>query len=144
MKPTILFCVATDSFYFLFLTYLFILACLTPGLDTALNLIKIGSTVAFIASRLFIYCYLFENINIQRELVNFSIYSCNWTKMDLKFKKLLLFTMRMNDANQMVIKASPKKIINLQLFANIISTSFNMVPVLLKITNSENHKSQET
>ncbi|XP_026807158.1 odorant receptor 46a-like [Rhopalosiphum maidis] len=124
--------------------YLFILVSLTPRSDTALNLIKIGSSVAYIASRLFIYCYLFENINIQRELVNFSIYSCNWTKMDLKFKKLLLFTMRMNDANQMVIKASPKKIINLQLFANIISTSFNMVPVLLKITNSENHKSQET
>ncbi|XP_026807464.1 odorant receptor 46a-like [Rhopalosiphum maidis] len=133
-----------DSFYFIILMYLFILACLTPGLDTALNLIKIGSSVVYIASRLFIYCYLFENINIQRELVNFSIYSCKWTKMDLKFKKLLLFTMRMNDANQMVIRASPKRIINLQLFANIISTSFNMVPVLLKITNSENHKPQES
>ncbi|XP_026805373.1 odorant receptor 2a-like [Rhopalosiphum maidis] len=133
-----------DSFYFIILTYLFILVCLIPGSETALTLIKIGSSVVYIASRLFIYCYLFENINIQRELVNFSIYSCNWTEMNLKFKKLLLFTLRMNDANQMVIKASPKKIINLQLFANIMSTSFNMVPVLLKITNSENHKSQET
>ncbi|XP_060849780.1 odorant receptor 46a-like [Rhopalosiphum padi] len=142
MKPTILLSVAMDSFYFIILTYLFILVCLIPGSETALTLIKIGSSVVYIASRLFIYCYLFENINIQRELVNFSIYSCNWTKMNLKFKNLLLFTLRMNDANQMVIKASPKKIIDLQLFANIMSTSFNMVPVLLKITNSENHKSQ--
>uniref|UniRef100_A0A2S2PEN4 Uncharacterized protein n=1 Tax=Schizaphis graminum TaxID=13262 RepID=A0A2S2PEN4_SCHGA len=133
-----------DSLYFLLWAYLLILACLKPGSETVLNLIKMGSSVVFIASRLFIYCYLFENINIQRELVNFSIYSCNWTKMDLKFKKLLLFAMRMNNANQILIRASPKKIINLQLFANILSTSFNMVPVLLKTTNSENHKSQET
>ncbi|KAF0706717.1 odorant receptor 46a-like, partial [Aphis craccivora] len=53
-----------------------------------------------------------------RQLVNFGIYTCNWTKMDLKFKKLLLLTMQMNNANRMVIKASPKKVINLQLFAS--------------------------
>jgi len=39
--------------------------------------------------------------------------------MNLKFKKLLLLSMQMNDANQMLIKASPKKIINLQLFASV-------------------------
>jgi len=39
--------------------------------------------------------------------------------MDVKFKKLLLLAMRMNDANQIVLKVSPKKIINLQLFANV-------------------------
>jgi len=48
------------------------------------------------------------------------MYSSNWTMMDLKFKKLLLLAMRMNDANQIVIKASPKKIINLQLFVNVL------------------------
>jgi len=56
---------------------------------------------------------------MQRELVNLSLYSCNWMKMNLKFKKLLLLAMQMNDANQMMLKASPKKIINLQLFANV-------------------------
>uniref|UniRef100_A0A2S2PVC2 Uncharacterized protein n=1 Tax=Schizaphis graminum TaxID=13262 RepID=A0A2S2PVC2_SCHGA len=120
MKPTILLNVAVDSFIFIVLTFMFIIVYLTPKSDTTLNLIKIGTSILYLASRLFIYCYLFENINIQRELVNFSIYSCNWTKMDLKFKNLLLCTLRMNDANQMVIKATPKKIINLQLFANVL------------------------
>ncbi|KAE9531902.1 hypothetical protein AGLY_010104 [Aphis glycines] len=92
--------------------------CMTPGSDTVLTLIKIGSTVLYITARLFIYCYLFDSINKKRELVNYSIYCCNWTKMDLKFKKLLLLTLQMNDANRMVIKASPRKIINLQLFAS--------------------------
>ncbi|CAH1736833.1 unnamed protein product [Aphis gossypii] len=142
MKSTMLLNIVIDSFFSMIFTYLFILVCLTPGPDTLLPLIKIGSSVVYITGRLFIYCYLFDSINIKRESVNYSIYSCNWTKMDLKFKKLLLLTMQMNDANRMVIKASPRKIINLQLFASIMSMSFNMVPVLLKITNSENHKSQ--
>jgi hypothetical protein len=39
--------------------------------------------------------------------------------MDLKFKKLLLLTMRMNDANNLMIKVSPKKVVNLQMFTNV-------------------------
>jgi len=39
--------------------------------------------------------------------------------MDLKFKKLVLLTMRVNDANQIKMKASIKKIVNLELFANV-------------------------
>lgn len=54
------------------------------------------------------------------ESVNFSIYACNWMKMDLKFKKLVLLTMRMNGVNQLMLRASPRKIINLQLFFSVI------------------------
>ncbi|CAI6346650.1 unnamed protein product [Macrosiphum euphorbiae] len=89
--------------------------------DVALTLLKLGSTAYYISLELYIYCYLFDNMNIQRELVNFSIYSANWTQMDLKFKKLLLLAMRMNDANNLVIRATPKKIINLQIFASVLT-----------------------
>jgi len=47
------------------------------------------------------------------------MYCSNWMMMDLKFQKLLLLAMRMNNADHIAIKASPKKIINLQLFANV-------------------------
>lgn len=57
---------------------------------------------------------------LQKESINFEIYSCNWTALDLKLKRLLLFTMQMNNTNQLKLKASPKKIINLQLFANVL------------------------
>jgi len=40
--------------------------------------------------------------------------------MDLKFKKLLLLTMEMNNANKLMIKASPTKIVDLQTYANVI------------------------
>jgi len=54
------------------------------------------------------------------QYVNTGIYSCDWTKMDVQFKKLLLLTMQMNNSNNLVIKASPKKFVNLQLFANVL------------------------
>lgn len=46
--------------------------------------------------------------------------------MDLKFKKLLLLTMQMNKANEIMMKASMKKIINLQLFASV---GINVLPI---------------
>jgi len=56
--------------------------------------------------------------------MNFAIYSCNWTKKDFKFKKLVLLAMRMNDASQIIIRATPKKIINLQMFASVLICYF--------------------
>lgn len=39
--------------------------------------------------------------------------------MDLKFKKLLLLSMQMNDADKLMIKATPTRIINLELFVKV-------------------------
>ncbi|XP_060876717.1 uncharacterized protein LOC132949713 [Metopolophium dirhodum] len=95
-------------------------------------------TVASNSASIILLTYRF----IVRELVNYSIYCCNWTQMDLKFKKLLLLAMRMNDANNWVIKATPKKIVNLQIFACIMSMSYNVVSVMVKITNTKNNISE--
>lgn len=54
------------------------------------------------------------------------MHSCNWTMMDLKMKMLLVFAMRMEDANKMMIKITPKKNINLRLFCRVsIDNSYN-------------------
>lgn len=39
--------------------------------------------------------------------------------MDLKFKKLLLSSMQLNDADKLMVKATPTKIINLELFVKV-------------------------
>jgi len=39
--------------------------------------------------------------------------------MDLKFKKLLLLAMQMNDANKLTLKITPKRIVNLHFFINV-------------------------
>lgn len=57
---------------------------------------------------------------MQKQSVNFAIYSCDWTKMNLKFKKLLLFSMQTNHVNKILLKASPRKTVDLQLFLNVL------------------------
>lgn len=47
------------------------------------------------------------------------MYSCNWVDMNLKFKKLLQLVMSINNADKFIINITPKKIVNLQLFANV-------------------------
>lgn len=59
------------------------------------------------------------------------MYFCNWTNVDLKFKKLVLLNMQINDANQIAMKVSTKKIVNLQLFASV-STNLLTNKILLK------------
>jgi len=54
--------------------------------------------------------------------------------MDLKFKKLLLLSMRMNDANNMMIKVTPRKVINLNFFINV-SFSFKLYFMFLIRSN---------
>lgn len=58
---------------------------------------------------------------MKRESINLGIYSCNWMYLNSKLKKILLLTMQINNANQLMIRASPNKIVNLQLFANVIN-----------------------
>lgn len=60
------------------------------------------------------------------EAVNIGMYSSNWVNMSVKEKKLLLLAMRMNNAIHIQIRASPKKLINLQLFANVINNFSNL------------------
>lgn len=56
--------------------------------------------------------------------MNFSLYSCNWTPMELEFKKLLLLTMKMNESNKLNIKLTAKILINMELFATVCKVIF--------------------
>lgn len=51
--------------------------------------------------------------------MNFALYSSNWTDMNIKFKKLLLFTMRVNNAENLKMKISINRIVNMKMFADV-------------------------
>ncbi|XP_060881539.1 uncharacterized protein LOC132953015 [Metopolophium dirhodum] len=96
------------------------------------EIMKIVMTVSNVTMEVFIFCYLFELIDNKKEDVNFGLYSCNWTGMDIKFKQLLLMSMKMNNANRLKLKASPDITINRPFFANVIHTCFKIVSVLIQ------------
>ncbi|XP_060834790.1 uncharacterized protein LOC132917852 [Rhopalosiphum padi] len=68
---------------------------------------------------LYLTCYLFSIVNYQKESMNFALYSSNWTDMNIKFKKLLLFTMRVNNAENLKMKISINRIVNMEMFSDV-------------------------
>lgn len=62
---------------------------------------------------------LINVILLQKDSINFALYDSNWTEMNIEFKKLLLHTMRMNNAYNFKLKATTKQIVNLELFTNV-------------------------
>ncbi|XP_015368728.1 PREDICTED: uncharacterized protein LOC107165144 isoform X1 [Diuraphis noxia] len=124
VKPIVLMHVAICSSLMIMLSNSFIMVFLSTGSFTykTINLFKIGSGIVHLCGQLFLYCHLFDNMNLK-------------TNMDLKLKKLLLFTMQINDANHVRMKVSTKKIVNLQLFASVLMTSYNIVSVMVKTMN---------
>lgn len=106
--------------------------------------VKLLITSLFLCVELFFYCYFLEKINekviyyctifvihiafclcllnvmfLQKESVKFGIYSCNWTVMDLKFKKLVLLALTLHDCMSLQIKITPLKVINLRFFSSV-------------------------
>lgn len=62
---------------------------------------------------------IFFNFVFQKESVIFALYSSHWTEMDLKCKKLILLTMKMNNAHKQKLKFTQMRIVNLDLFFRV-------------------------
>ncbi|CAH1710664.1 unnamed protein product [Aphis gossypii] len=119
------------------LTYSFIMTCISSTKSLpVLSIIKIIAPFSIVSFQIFLHCYFFGLINFKKASVSYGMYSCNWTSMDLKFKKLLLLSMQMNDADKLMIKATPTRIINLELFVKVMITTYNIVSVMLNTFNS--------
>lgn len=61
----------------------------------------------------------FIDFEFQKESVIFALYSSNWTEMDMKCKKLILFTMNMNNAHQQKLKFSNMRVFSLEMFFGV-------------------------
>ncbi|XP_029342689.1 uncharacterized protein LOC115033683 [Acyrthosiphon pisum] len=103
-------------------------------------IIKLIVTVAPNIIHLFITCYLYTNINHQQDSMNFALYSSDWTAMSINYKKMLLFTMRMNDAEKLKLKISLRKIVNLEMFASVMHLTYSIISVLAKSYGNTNTK----
>jgi len=81
---------------------------------------------------------------LQKNNINFALYNCNWTEMDITFKKLLLLSMQINNSENLKLKATAQIIINLQLFSNvnihIIIFIFDLTNTILYYTSFPNQR----
>ena len=65
----------------------------------------------------------------QKDSIIFALYSSNWTEMDMKCKKLILLTMKMNNANYKKLKFTRTKIVNLEMFFKVSTNIINIFPI---------------
>ncbi|CAI6373156.1 unnamed protein product [Macrosiphum euphorbiae] len=91
----------------------------------------ICSIIPSISFQIFMLCYLFGNVHNQKDSVIFALYSSNWTEMDMKCKKLILLTMRLNNANQKKLKFTRTKIVNLEMFFKTMGDCYTVISVLV-------------
>ncbi|CAI6346948.1 unnamed protein product [Macrosiphum euphorbiae] len=87
--------------------------------------------------KLFAVCYLFGNLHDQKDSIIFALYSSNWTEMDMKCKKLILLTMKMNNANYKKLKFTRTKIVNLEMFFKTTRDSYSILSVLINYIKNE-------
>lgn len=52
------------------------------------------------------------------------MYSSNWTDMDKTSRHLILYTMRMYNANPISMKVTHTKIVNLEMFTQVSTNMF--------------------
>lgn len=63
--------------------------------------------------------------------MNFALYCSDWTDKSINYRKMILFTKRMNNAEKLKLKISLTKIVNLEMFASVCITQFDYFNILI-------------
>lgn len=63
---------------------------------------------------------------LKKDSIIFAMYSSNWNEMDIKCKKLILLTMKMNNAYHKKLRYTRTKIVSLEMFFRV-STSIIII-----------------
>ncbi|XP_022183683.1 uncharacterized protein LOC111043137 isoform X2 [Myzus persicae] len=104
----------------------------TESLGTmAVTSMKASFSIPYCIYQMYMYCYIFDTLHNEKDSIIFGLYSCNWTEMDMKCKKLILLTMRMNNAHQPKLQYTRTRIINMEIFYQTMRVCYTIVNVLI-------------
>ncbi|KAF0758873.1 Odorant receptor [Aphis craccivora] len=79
------------------------------SLISAMNL-RLFAAIMTVTLQIYIICYVFDDVNQQKDSINFALYSSDWTQSHAQHKNLLLHAMRMNNAENLRLQVTRKKI----------------------------------
>ncbi|XP_025195448.1 odorant receptor 4-like [Melanaphis sacchari] len=125
--------IASSSHVFIW----FIAAMSLDGGDNADSILsfKLFIVLPLINFQLFMTCSLFGTINEKKDSIIFALYSSNWTDMDLKSKKIVLLSLTINNANQLKMKFTSTKIVNLEMFSHTMRFCYSIFSMLINYNN---------
>ncbi|XP_029346749.1 odorant receptor 33b-like [Acyrthosiphon pisum] len=120
-RPTMLLQVFVVSCSIIFLWFIFLTSFIEDDFTQYMALTSMEAIfgIPFCTFQMYMSCFVFNTLNIKKDSITFALYSSNWTEMDMKFKKLILLTMRMNDAHQQKLQYTKTKIINMEIFYHV-------------------------
>ncbi|XP_022160648.1 uncharacterized protein LOC111026807 [Myzus persicae] len=101
-------------------------------------IIKILSAIPPLSIQIYMECYLFGYLHDQKDAIVLALYSSNWTKMDIRCRKMILLTMKMHNAHYQKLKFTRTKIVNLEMFFKTMGDCYTAVSVLIKYIKSMN------
>ncbi|XP_060868604.1 uncharacterized protein LOC132943586 [Metopolophium dirhodum] len=129
IRPVILLQIAATSSIIILLSSMTIMNYFNGlSLVSPLNF-KFISTILTYAMHMYFICYLLNDINEQIDSLNFALYSGDWTSKSLKYKKMILLAMRMNSANRLKMQVTMTRIVNLEMFAGVMRTTYSITSV---------------
>ncbi|XP_026807368.1 odorant receptor 46a-like [Rhopalosiphum maidis] len=130
--------VSSLSLILIWFIFIMILSGEDRFVASEITTIKMVSLIPSFSFQIFMVCYLFGNLHNQKDSIIFALYSSNWTEMDMKCKKMILFIMKMNNANYKKLKLTSTKIINLEMFFKTMGNCYTVISVLINQIKTTN------
>ncbi|XP_022160645.1 uncharacterized protein LOC111026804 [Myzus persicae] len=107
-------------------------------MDSDVAIVKILCSIPALSFQIYMECYLFGYLHDQKDAIVLALYSSNWTKMDIRCRKMILLTMKMHNAHYQKLKFTRTKIVNLEMFFKTMGDCYTVVSVLIKYIKSMN------
>ncbi|CAI6364107.1 unnamed protein product [Macrosiphum euphorbiae] len=132
-RPVVLTQLALESLIIMLLSCIIMLNYFNGiSLLSALNL-RLFAAISTFLFHIYVICYLFDDVNEQKDSMNLALYSSDWTASNLQHQILLLHAMRMNNAENLRLRVTRHKIVNFQMFTYIMRTTYSILSVLEKM-----------
>ncbi|XP_050057431.1 uncharacterized protein LOC126550274 [Aphis gossypii] len=132
-QPVILTQLASESIIIILLSCIIMMNYFNGiSLISAMNLRLFAAVLTF-TFHIYVICYLFDDVNQQKDSINFALYSSDWTQSNAQHKHLLLHAMRMNNAENLRLQVTRKRIVNFKMFTDIMRKAYSILSVLGKM-----------
>ncbi|CAI6361034.1 unnamed protein product [Macrosiphum euphorbiae] len=119
-RPIVLVYMVGDAIGMITMPFLIVMSYMQNGSSIFnTNVMAFSWTLFVVGIQSYMYCSLLQNVNERKEDVNFGLYGCDWTLLDIEIKKLILLAMRINSSNNLKMKVTSTKLIDLPMFASV-------------------------
>ncbi|XP_050546713.1 uncharacterized protein LOC126908569 isoform X2 [Daktulosphaira vitifoliae] len=131
-KPITIVQMGIMSNVYIALTFLCVLFYFKSGMLLSLIFLKFVCSSLAIMMHLYISGYFFDYLENERNSMIYAIYSCNWTNQNMELKKMLLMAFSMNNGCNIVMRLTPTKFVNIEMFAKVMNVTYSIISLLTK------------